>query len=137
MIRVQVVFGGVGAQPADGGFAVLNLGGEDGVLAQAVIDRGHGVTPGQIVQGRPHFLAAASPGAAMDIDNQRQVLAVLRQIQVELLARVPIGHISQVPIGRGALRHSGRPDRRPAAANRPRRPARPAWAAAGCSCSRG
>src|SRR5690349_21071111 len=42
-IRSQRVLCGVGAQPAHGGFAVLQLCGEDSLRAEAVIDGGNGV----------------------------------------------------------------------------------------------
>jgi hypothetical protein len=48
----------MGAQPADGGFAVLDLGGKGRVLAEAIIDRGDRVALGEVFRGNTHFLAA-------------------------------------------------------------------------------
>lgn len=41
---VDLVCRGVRAQPANGGFAVLDLRGENGMAAEAVVDAGDGVT---------------------------------------------------------------------------------------------
>jgi hypothetical protein len=43
---IDVVLPGVGAEPADGGFAILDLGGKGGVLAETVLDAGGDVAEG-------------------------------------------------------------------------------------------
>ena len=62
-VRVEVVLRGVGPQPADGRLAVFDLGREDGVLAQAVVDAGHGVALGgqRARRGSPPCCRPASP----------------------------------------------------------------------------
>ena len=83
----------MGAQPADRGLAVLNLGREDGVLAQAVVDGGHSVSLAEVFHRHTLFPCCplGSKFAAVDVNDQRQIRAVLRQIQVQLLARVAAG----------------------------------------------
>ena len=46
--------------------------------------------------------ATAPERAAVDIDDQRQVLAILRQVEIQLLADVPVGDVGQVPENHGA-----------------------------------
>ena len=43
-VRIEVVFGAFCAKPAHGGFAIMNLGREGGLLAQPVTDLRDGVT---------------------------------------------------------------------------------------------
>jgi len=48
---IDAILGGVGAEPADGGFAILDLGGKGGILAKAVLDAGGGVAKGEEAAG--------------------------------------------------------------------------------------
>ena len=58
VVGIEVVLGGVGPQPADRRLAVFDLRGEDGVLAEAVVDAGHGVALGGQRHGGAVLLAA-------------------------------------------------------------------------------
>jgi len=92
--RVYVVLFGVGAEPADRGFAVLYLCGEYGVLAEAIVDAGDGVASGEKSGGASAVFTSRLPASAVDPDDQGQRLGVvgsggsLRQVQVELVALV-------------------------------------------------
>src|SRR5262249_18006438 len=70
-IRIQTVFFGVRSQPANGGLAIVNLGGEGGVLRQAMVDAGDGIALGGEIQGPCSFLAAALPATGVNPDHQR------------------------------------------------------------------
>lgn len=67
---VAAIFAGVGAEPADGGFAIVDLRGIDGVLSEAIANGGDGEARlGEPLEGE--FLAIASgPCAAMDVDDE-------------------------------------------------------------------
>ena len=70
-VRVEVVFFGIRAEPADGSFAVVDLGGEFGFLTQAVSDLGDCVTVFQKAQSRARIVfAALHPCAAMNPDDE-------------------------------------------------------------------
>ena len=63
---------GIGPQPADGGLAVLDLGGERRVLASPIVDAGDRVpAPQECIAGVARRLAPAPPGTAVDPDDQR------------------------------------------------------------------
>ena len=80
-----------------GGFAVLDLGREDGMLAEAIIDAGDGVALGEEGDSRATILAAAFPGAAVDPDNERGIAIVPGwQVEIEFLALVPVFDVGQV-----------------------------------------
>ena len=106
-IRIDPVFGGVRPEPADSRFAVLDLSGENGVLAQPIVDRGDRETLCEVFQRHPLFLAAHPESATVDVNDQRQIRAVLRQIQVQLLALVATGHIRQIAMPRPTVWYLG------------------------------
>ena len=105
VVGVEVVLGGVGPQPADGRLAVLDLGREDGVLAQAVVDAGHGVALGGQRHGGAALFAAGPPGPAVNPDDQRQpALGLLGQVEVQAVSLVAALNILEVPQGLDARR---------------------------------
>ena len=66
---VDIVFFGVGAEPAEGGFAVVDVGGEGGFLGVPVADAGAGVALLDEGEDWRLFLGAGAPGAAVDPDD--------------------------------------------------------------------
>ncbi len=66
---VDVVLFGVGTEPAEGGFAVVDVGGEGGFLGVAVADAGAGVALLDEGEDGGLFFRAGSPGAAVDPDD--------------------------------------------------------------------
>ncbi len=98
--RVQVVRLCVRPQPADGRLAVLDLRGEDGVLAQPVVDGGHRVSLAD--QGQRHHTAVfapAHPRAAMDPhDYGERRGGFLRDVEVKPLPRVAARYVFQVGV---------------------------------------
>ncbi len=102
---IDVVGGGVGAEPADGGFAVFDLGGEDGVAAEAVVDAGDGVSALDpiLAEGLAVFLAAALPSAAVDPDDEWcRVFGFFRQVEVEGVAFVAAFGVGEIAMGGGS-----------------------------------
>ena len=109
---IEVVLLGICPQPANGCLAVLDLGGEEGVLAQSVIDARHGVALADQRDRRATFLAAGRPTAPVDPDDDGQgVICLGGQIQVELVAGVSASDILQVAVDLHICR-LGRFDRR-------------------------
>ena len=98
VIGVEVVLLGVGPQPADGRFAIFDLGGEHGVLAQAVVDAGRGVALAYQRYGGATVLVAVLPASAVNPDHQRQGMlgGLLRQVEVEFLQFMSAGDVGQV-----------------------------------------
>ena len=94
----RLILLGVGPQPADRGLAVLDLRGEDGVLAEPVVDAGHGVALGGQRQGGATFLAARPPCPAVNPDDHRQpAFGLFGQIEVQSVPRVAVGDVREVP----------------------------------------
>lgn len=62
-VGVEVILLGVAANPADGGLAVVDLGGPRGLLAEAVAD-----TNGGVVAGARHLDASGAVANAVAID---------------------------------------------------------------------
>ncbi len=104
---VQAVSGSVRPEPADGSFAVLNLGGKNRVLAQAVADGSQGVAFRQVLERDGHLLVAHPEGATMDVNNQRQVCGVWGQVKIQALARMALLHVRQVAMNDGPFRWLG------------------------------
>src|SRR5215510_8583805 len=70
-VRVVSVCAGMRAQPAYSGFAVLDLRGENGVAAVAVIQAGYSVAQGQ-ERRRVHIgPGLRQPSATVDPDDER------------------------------------------------------------------
>jgi len=84
-VRVQVVFDGVGPQPAHGRLAVVNLGRELRFLAETVshvCDRV--AVPGKGQRRAGAILAARQPGAAVNPNDERhRFLSLLGNVKVE------------------------------------------------------
>ena len=109
VVGIEVILGGVGPQPADGRLAIFDLGREEGVLAEAVVDGGHGVPLGDQGHGRAVFFAARLPSPAVNPDDQRQpARGLLGQIDVQAISLVAVGHVGEVPQDLDALRLCGR-----------------------------
>ena len=72
-IGIDVVFIGVGAEPADGIFDILDAGGEGGVLGEAIIDGNADVSFGGVVEGGAEEIGfsfiAVAPAAAVNEDE--------------------------------------------------------------------
>ena len=87
VVGIDFILGGVGAQPAHGRFAVLDLGGEASMRrGQTVIGRDGDVTAaGESTDGLTHFLALASdPTAGVDAHHGGiRPRAVRRHRQIE------------------------------------------------------
>jgi hypothetical protein len=91
MVRVEVVFCGVSPQPAYGRLAVLDLGREDGVLAEPIVDARCGISLASQPYGGAVILVAGLPGPAMNPDDNRKPSSrLLGQIEVEPVPLVPI-----------------------------------------------
>ena len=94
---IKVVFPGVGAEPADRGFAVLDLRGENGVLAEAVPDAGDRAARSRERDARTRVAIAHRPTAAVDPNEERMGFAVVgRQVEVKLLARGAVLNVGKV-----------------------------------------
>ena len=74
MRGVQLVFRGMGAQPAHRRFAIHKLRREDGFRAETVIDAGHSIPAGVQAgdRGMTIALVAKKPRPAINPDNDRQ-----------------------------------------------------------------
>ena len=94
-LRVVAVLGGVRAQPADGGFAILDLRGEDGVLAEPILDAGDGdAFLEQGLAGRVG-LAAGVPAAAVDPDDQGTG-GLRGEVEIEPLPGVAVLDVGEI-----------------------------------------
>ena len=94
---VDTVFFGMDAEPADGGFAIFDLGGEDGVLAEAVFDAGGCVTEREQGARGAIVLVACGPSAAVYPDDERKRGGgLLGEIKVDLLPGAAIGDVGKV-----------------------------------------
>src|SRR6516164_3036968 len=94
---IEVVHLGIGPQPANRGFAILDLGREDGMLTEPVADAGDGEALAGEEDAWAAALAAGPPAAAVNPDHDRQrPLALFGQIQIELLPLMPARHILQI-----------------------------------------
>ncbi len=91
--RVEVVFCGVAAQPAEGGLAVVDLGRPVGFVCEAIADTGGGIfstfDDGQETPSRA-VLGTVSPSAAVNEHEEGEGVAgaVFGKVEVECLARV-------------------------------------------------
>jgi hypothetical protein len=85
-VWVEVVFFGVGAQPADGGFAILDLSGEFGFLTESVSNLGDSVAVFDETEGWAWgIFAAGHPCAAVNPDNEgKGFVSFLGQIQIQV-----------------------------------------------------
>lgn len=97
-LRVVAVIIGMGAQPADRSFAIVDLSGEGCVLAEAVADAGDGITviaePGK----RAGEAVAARPRTAVNKDDERwSRVLIFREVKVEP-ERLP-AHLGKEDIG--------------------------------------
>ena len=109
MLRVDVVLGGIGPQPADRRLAVLDLRGKNGVLAKPVVDAGHGVALGRKRYGRDSSLCfrpashrrESRPSAAAG-------LRLLGQVEIQAVSLVAALDVRKVPHDLYAFRHAGR-----------------------------
>ena len=96
-IPIDMVLRGMRPQPAYRRLAVLDLGGELGILTQAIIDAGHDVALIRPRQRNAAVLAALFPRTAVDPHDQREGPAAFgRNVKVKLLAVMAAGHISEV-----------------------------------------
>ena len=104
LVGVEVVFLSMGAQPADGGLAVMDLRGPPGLVGEAVVEAGPGVGSAFSDESHQHarlLLAASLPAAAVDVHDERVRFARrgLREVEVEHLARIAGAHVVEVPHG--------------------------------------
>jgi hypothetical protein len=102
-LGIDVVLVRVGAQPADGRLAVVDLRGPDGFAAEPVADRRPDVVPGGHERQHPPDAAgfvAAAPPAAVNEDDQRQrfVGCRLRQDEIELQRPSAAVAVDDVPV---------------------------------------
>jgi hypothetical protein len=84
-------------QPADRGFAILDLRRKNRVLTQSVVNARHGVTALEIAQRRAAFLAATFPRAAVNPNDDRHwIRRARRKIEIQFLTLMPLRNISDV-----------------------------------------
>ena len=107
-LRIVAVLLRVRAQPADGRFAVFDLRWPQGIAAQAVVDRGHGVPLPEERCGPHVFLAASTKRAAVNQDDEWRICRVRGHEKVQFLALMPVAHIGQVVI-EGGIAGNGNP----------------------------
>ena len=83
---IEVVLGGVGADKADGRFALLNLPGKQRLARKGIVDGAHGIAPLETLQRRIGLvitLVAGKVAAAMgEQDHRIGPCAVIGQIDV-------------------------------------------------------
>lgn len=77
-------FCGVGAEPADGGFEVVNLAGELGLVGEAVLDVGDGEAVRDEPVGAGVFAGALLPAATVEGDDEGGVLCEEGEVEVEV-----------------------------------------------------
>jgi hypothetical protein len=99
-VGVEVVFLAARAQPAERGLAVLNLRGENRLLAEAILDARDDVALEHHAGDGTGKLVAAPPAAAVDVDDERERLVrrLLGEVEVELLRGVAVGDVGEVAL---------------------------------------
>ena len=112
-----MIFRGVGAQVGDSVEGIAEHAGERGVEREAIVDGGDSdavrqPAPGDV--GALAFLAAAFPGAAVDVDDERERAVAGRDVEIERLvgfgrggALHGVGDVGLVEHDDGAGRHLG------------------------------
>lgn len=96
MLRGEIILRRVDAKPANRGFAVFHGCREGSVSAQAVIERGCGITCFQELRHVFVSLITAHKAAAMNHDHQWELAALLGNIQIQLLPGVAVVDVSKV-----------------------------------------
>src|SRR5688572_7049659 len=98
-IGVEPVCRSVGAQPPDRSFAVLYLSGKDGILAQAVVDRGKSIAFREKTRWILAAFVASPEGATVDKDDEGNVRGRLRHVEIQLLLNVPVSNVREISVG--------------------------------------
>ena len=106
VVAVEFVLRGVCTQPADGRFAILNLGRENRLATQPVADARDGIAALQLSDGPDLLLASRRPTAAVNPDDERQrPIRFLRQIKIQQQSLFANARIFQIALDLDARRH--------------------------------
>jgi len=99
---------GIGAEPTDGGFEVVDLGGEGVFRREAVLDAGYGKAVGDEPTGAGFFVGACAPASAMKVDDEGAVCLEKGEVEVEFEVLVLSGGgVGEVSVG-GAVEPGAR-----------------------------
>ena len=95
--RIDPVFRSMSAQPAHGGFAIMELGRKSRLVAQPVADTGDGIASLRKVAHRAGIFVTAFPTSAVDPhDRRHRSLGVIRQVKIQRLLRADSYEIGNV-----------------------------------------
>jgi len=97
-VGINSILGCMHPKPADRGLAILDLRRENGVLTQPIADaRGREALRRERQREALRFIAAL-PAAAMDPDHERELVALVRHVKIELLSFVTASDIGKIPM---------------------------------------
>ncbi len=94
--RVNPIFSGVRAEPAYGGFTILDLRGVDRFLAQTVIEACRDIASRDQWLRRTAMFVTALPAATMNPNDKGSQGTALGEVEVEALIRSAMGNIRDV-----------------------------------------
>ena len=109
---VDPVFWGIGAKPAHGGFAILELGWKSRIIAQSIADTGDDIAPLREFPHRARMFVAAFPSPPVDPQDCRQRTAVpIGQVKIQRLPWATACEIGNVVNGSHGLEKKPTPAR--------------------------
>lgn len=92
---IDPVFRSMGAQPAHGGFAIMELGRKSRLVAQPVADTGDGIAALSKVAHRAGIFVATFPTSAVNPHDRRHP-SLIRQVKIQCLLRAAACEIGNV-----------------------------------------
>ena len=94
---IDPIFCGMGAKPAHGGFAILELGWKSRLAVQSIADTGDDIAPLRKFPHRAGMFVAAFPSPPVDPqDCRRRTAGLIGQVKIERLPRAAAGEIGNV-----------------------------------------
>lgn len=92
-VRAKAIFLGICSQPTRSRLNIFDLSRKYGILAESIIETGHGKTVLKIRQWHVIFFASRAKGAPMNPNDEGQFFPYIWDEKVEFLTRTPIGTI--------------------------------------------
>ena len=107
---IDPIFCSMGAKPAHGGFAILELGWKSRLVAESIADTGDDIAPLREVPHWARIFVAAFPSPPVDPQDCRQRTAgLIGQVKIQRLPRVAAGEIRNVMNGSHGLENKPAP----------------------------
>ena len=107
---IDPIFCGMGAKPAHGGFAILELGWKSRLVAESIADTGDDIAPLREFPHRAGMFVAAFPSPAVDPQDCRQkTVGLIGQVKIQRLPWATACEIRNVMNGSHGLENKPAP----------------------------